>query len=118
MLDEEGAETEPLDPQTFATRYRSMMRYCFANANSIGFVVSQDGEVRAMTRVKDTMLFWPNVTLEGDAMSEYHVHCSDCSALGNLFLCPTMLFEPRLSLLLPTSIVGSPEIQGQRALAG
>jgi hypothetical protein len=88
VLDEEGAETEPLDPQTFGTRHRSMMRYCFANPNSIGFVVSQDGEVRALTRVKDTMLFWPNVTLEGDAMGEFHVHCPDCSALADLVPLP------------------------------
>jgi hypothetical protein len=88
VLDEEGAETEPLDPQTFGTRHRSMMRYCFANANSIGFVVSQDGEVRAVTRVKDSVLFWPNVTLEGDAVGEDHVHCPECSALAELIPMP------------------------------
>ncbi len=91
VFDELGAETEPLNPQTLGTRHRSMMRYCFANVNSIGFIVSQDGEVRAMTRVKDTMLFWPNVTLEGDAMGEYHVHCPDCSALAELLPLPDNL---------------------------
>jgi hypothetical protein len=41
-----------------------------------------------MTRVKDTMLFWPNVTLEGDAIDECHVHCPDCSALAELVPVP------------------------------
>jgi hypothetical protein len=38
VIDEEGAETEPLDPQTFGTRHRSMMRYCFANPNASGLL--------------------------------------------------------------------------------
>ena len=44
----------------FGTRHRSMMRYCFANANSVGFVLSQDGDIRAMTRVKNRLVVWEN----------------------------------------------------------
>ena len=37
------------DYHSFGTRHRSMMRYCYAVPGSLGFVVSQDGEIRAMT---------------------------------------------------------------------
>lgn len=83
-LDEQGNKTEPLDPQTLGTRHRSMMRYCFAHPDSIGFVVSQDGDVRAMVQVRDALLFWSNVALEGDAIDGYHIHCPYCSALSEL----------------------------------
>ena len=39
-----------VDPSSYGTRHRSMMRYCFAHSGSLGFVISQDGEIRAMTR--------------------------------------------------------------------
>ena len=54
-----------IDPQDFGTRHRSMMRYCDAAPGSIGFVVSQDGHVRCMTRVKDQVVVWDNVRLQG-----------------------------------------------------
>ena len=54
-----------IDPQDFGTRHRSMMRYCHAAPGSIGFVVSQDGHVRCMTRVKGDVVVWDNVRLQG-----------------------------------------------------
>src|SRR5208337_779165 len=44
----------------FGTRHRSMMRYCFSDPKSIGFVVSQDGDIRAMTNVKGRLVVWEN----------------------------------------------------------
>lgn len=38
-----------------------MMRFCFAHPGSIGFVISQDGEIRAMARVKDRLVIWENL---------------------------------------------------------
>jgi hypothetical protein len=38
-----------------------MMRYCFAHPKSVGFVVSQDGEIRAMTRVGNRLIMWENL---------------------------------------------------------
>jgi hypothetical protein len=38
-----------------------MMRYCFANPKSVGFVISQDGEIRAMTRVGGRLIMWENL---------------------------------------------------------
>jgi hypothetical protein len=48
----------------FGTRHRSMMRYCSANPGSVGFVVSQDGDVRAMTRIKNDLILWENIKLQ------------------------------------------------------
>ena len=48
----------------FGTRHRSMMRYCFQNPGSIGFVVSQDGEVRVITKVGESLVMWENIKLK------------------------------------------------------
>jgi hypothetical protein len=50
-----------VDPSHYGTRHRSMMRYCFANPKSVGFVISQDGEIRAMTRVGGRLIMWENL---------------------------------------------------------
>lgn len=58
------AKLRPASYNHFGTRHRSMMRYCFQNPGSIGFVVSQDGEVRVMTKVGDNLLIWDNIKLK------------------------------------------------------
>jgi len=45
----------------FGTRHRSMMRYCYQNEGSIGFVISQDGDIRAMTKIDDDLILWENI---------------------------------------------------------
>ena len=40
-----------------------MMRYCFAHPHSLGFIVSQDGEIRVMTKVRDSLVMWENLRL-------------------------------------------------------
>ena len=52
-----------LDFSHFGTRHRSMMRYCYSHPGSAGFVVSQDGDVRAITRV-NKIVPWENVRLQ------------------------------------------------------
>ena len=47
----------------FGTRHRSMMRYCNANHDSVGFVISQDGDVRAVARVESDLCVWENFRL-------------------------------------------------------
>jgi hypothetical protein len=54
----------PASYNHFGTRHRSMMRYCFQNPGSIGFVVSQDGEVRVITKVEDSLVMWENIKLK------------------------------------------------------
>jgi hypothetical protein len=48
----------------FGTRHRSMMRYCAQNPNSVGFVISQDGDVRAMTQMDGKLVLWENIRLQ------------------------------------------------------
>jgi hypothetical protein len=50
-----------IDPKYYGMRHRSMMRYCFGHKGSFGFVISQDGEIRAMTRVGNALLMWENL---------------------------------------------------------
>lgn len=50
-----------VDPSSYGTRHRSMMRYCFGHPGSLGFVVSQDSEIRAMTRVGQRLVIWENL---------------------------------------------------------
>jgi hypothetical protein len=55
-----------LDYKHFGTRHRSMMRYVAAIQPSVGFVVSQDGDVRAITRLDDKVVLWENIRLQID----------------------------------------------------
>ncbi len=53
-----------IDPYHYGTRHRSMMRYCMAHPRSIGFVISQDGEIRAVTRVQKRLVMWENLQVQ------------------------------------------------------
>lgn len=48
----------------FGTRHRSMMRYCSDVPGSLGFVVSQDGDVRAIASVEESIVIWENLRLQ------------------------------------------------------
>jgi hypothetical protein len=48
----------------YGTRHRSMMRYCSQVPGSVGFVVSQDGDVRALTQVRGQLVMWENIKLQ------------------------------------------------------
>jgi hypothetical protein len=52
-----------INPGHFGTRHQSMMRICYHRPGSIGFVISQDGDVRAMTRVRNRLTVWEDVKL-------------------------------------------------------
>jgi hypothetical protein len=56
------------DYNHFGTRHRSMMRYCARVPGSVGFVVSQDGDVRIMTAHKKRVVIWENVRLKMDTL--------------------------------------------------
>lgn len=55
---------EQVDYNHFGTRHRSMMRYCWNYPGSVGFVVSQDGDVRAMTKYDNKLIIWDNIKLQ------------------------------------------------------
>jgi hypothetical protein len=69
--DPAGLELEPLDYDHYGTRHRSMMRYCGAVPGSIGFVVSQDGDVRVMTSLEGRLVMWDNVRLQFHDFAEW-----------------------------------------------
>lgn len=52
------------------TRHRSMMRYCYSNPGSLGFVISQDGDVRAITRLGSKLVLWENIRLQDIIIAE------------------------------------------------
>jgi hypothetical protein len=60
----QATETKKLNLNQYGTRHRSMLRYCAANPNSVGFVVSQDGDVRAITRSGNRVVLWDNVRIQ------------------------------------------------------
>jgi hypothetical protein len=48
----------------YGTRHRAMMRYCYDKPGSLGFVVSQDGDIRAMTRIAEMLVLWENIDVQ------------------------------------------------------
>jgi hypothetical protein len=48
----------------YGTRHRAMMRYCYDKPASLGLVVSQDGDIRAMTRIADMLVLWENIDVQ------------------------------------------------------
>jgi hypothetical protein len=63
-LNEEGTKTCIVDYNHFGTRHRSMMRYCNHIPGSIGFVISQDGHVRAISKQKREVVIWNSVKID------------------------------------------------------
>lgn len=53
-----------IDSEQYGTRHRSMMRYCSKHEGSIGFVISQDGDIRAITKVNDKLIIWENIMVQ------------------------------------------------------
>ena len=62
--DADANHRTPLSYDSLGTRHRSMMRYCNSYAGSIGFVISQDGDIRAMTKVDDDLVIWDIARLQ------------------------------------------------------
>jgi hypothetical protein len=68
-----NAKLRQLDFSHFGTRHRSMMRYCYSNLGSVGFVISQDGDVRAIMRIGKKLVVWENVRLQAVEIVKRHV---------------------------------------------
>jgi hypothetical protein len=47
-----------------------MFSYCWNNNGSLGFVISQDGDIRAITRVEDKLVIWENIKVQQFIKSE------------------------------------------------
>lgn len=55
---------QKIDTNHFGTRHRSMFSYCWDNDGSLGFVVSQDGDIRAITKVNNKLIMWENIKVQ------------------------------------------------------
>lgn len=53
-----------IDLTHFGTRHRAMMRYCYEWEGALGFAVSQDGEIQAMTRIGKRLVMWENIDVQ------------------------------------------------------
>jgi hypothetical protein len=60
-----GTRSIKIDTSRFGTRHGSMLRYCQADRNAIGIVVSQDGHTRLITSAGRSLTLWENVKLLG-----------------------------------------------------
>lgn len=61
--DLEGKSTTPWDVRGDGTRHRSVYRLCSVVPEAIGFVISQDSQVRMIANVDDSVIVWPHTTL-------------------------------------------------------
>ena len=48
----------------FGTRHLAMMRYCQEHQGTLGLVVSQDGDIQAMTRIGERLVVWENIDVQ------------------------------------------------------
>lgn len=51
----------PYDPKHYGTRHRSMIAYCWKHPNSLGLVISQDGDIRVFSKIEDKLIMWENI---------------------------------------------------------
>ena len=52
---------EAHDPKQYGTRHRSMIAYCWNHPGSLGLVISQDGDIRAFSKLEDKLIMWENI---------------------------------------------------------
>jgi hypothetical protein len=61
--DLEGRRVTPWNVQNDGTRHRSVYRLCSVEPEAIGFVISQDSQVRMIANVGDAVIFWPHTMI-------------------------------------------------------
>lgn len=54
----------PINYNHYGTRHRSMMRLCAAVPEAVGFVISQDGAIRAVTSGPKGVVMWDDLTVQ------------------------------------------------------
>lgn len=52
---------QPHDPKHYGTRHRSMIAYCWNHPAALGLVISQDGDIRAFSKIEDRLIMWENI---------------------------------------------------------
>lgn len=61
--DLEGNTITPWDVRGDGTRHRSVYRLCSVEPEAIGFVISQDSQVRMIANVDDSVIVWPHTMI-------------------------------------------------------
>ncbi|MGL5017521.1 MAG: putative sensor domain DACNV-containing protein, partial [Luteolibacter sp.] len=61
--DLEGNAITPWDVRGDGTRHRSVYRLCAVEPEAIGFVISQDSQVRMIANVDDSVIVWPHTMI-------------------------------------------------------
>ena len=61
--DLEGNTITPWDVRGDGTRHRSVYRLCAVEPEAIGFVISQDSQVRMIANVDDSVIVWPHTMI-------------------------------------------------------
>jgi len=56
-----SSNTIELQSNHYGTRHQSMFAYCLQHPESVGFVISQDGEIRAIKSVEGKVYMWENI---------------------------------------------------------
>lgn len=62
-LDAVSENKKVVPVEDYGTRHRSALRFCSSYEDSIAFIMSQDGGVKAAKRVGADVLMWPDVVL-------------------------------------------------------
>jgi len=62
--DPQGTEGHEVPIESFGTRHRAAFRFCWTLPQATAFVVSFDGGVRAVRRVSDAVIVWPEILPE------------------------------------------------------
>lgn len=57
----EATETTPVSIEAYGTRHRSAFRFCSTYEDSVAFIVSSDGGVKATMRIGSKVVMWPEV---------------------------------------------------------
>ncbi|PWS26325.1 hypothetical protein DHW03_16200 [Pedobacter yonginense] len=65
---------EPHDPRNYGTRHRSMIAYCWNHPSSLGLVISQDGDIRAFSKIEDKLIMWENIKTQQYLTSRNQKH--------------------------------------------
>lgn len=62
-VDEDGIAGNHRPITSFGTRHRSALRFCSSLEDAVAFVISQDGDVRGITRVGRDLVMWNDLDL-------------------------------------------------------
>jgi hypothetical protein len=54
----------PVPISYFGTRHRATMRYCYERGGALGFIISQDSDIRATMKVGNRLILWQNINAQ------------------------------------------------------